>query len=91
MLEPVSSLSNSPFPSIFIPCDAFLSHRVTYLRVRGGDSFRLDTTLFTKLEKLGSHLNLHTLEKAGHWLHVDNPTGLLRMMINQSFPGKETK
>ena len=28
-------------------------------------------------------LRLHRLEEAGHWVHVDNPEGLLRMIVGQ--------
>ena len=27
-------------------------------------------------------LTFHVLEKAGHWLHVDNPSGLVKLMIS---------
>jgi len=29
----------------------------------------------------GGHLRVQLLPKAGHWLHVDNPHGLMDMML----------
>jgi len=47
--------------------------------VRGEKSFRIGDGIYEELAALGT-VQLHTLENAGHWLHVDNPHGLLRMM-----------
>jgi len=29
----------------------------------------------------GGHLHTHVLSNAGHWVHVDNPQGLMDMML----------
>jgi pimeloyl-ACP methyl ester carboxylesterase len=33
-----------------------------------------------RLDHLSSNVQAHSLEKAGHWVHVDNPAGLLQML-----------
>jgi pimeloyl-ACP methyl ester carboxylesterase len=45
-------------------------------------SERLDAEIRGRLQRLASEgrLAYHLLEDAGHWLHVDNPSGLLRIM-----------
>ena len=32
-------------------------------------------------EHSGGQLRVHVLKNAGHWLHVDNPHGLMDMML----------
>ena len=49
--------------------------------VRAENSFRLHG-LQEKLKDFPIYV--HTLRNAGHWVHVDNPKGLLKMMIENS-------
>ncbi|MCP4499840.1 MAG: alpha/beta hydrolase [Deltaproteobacteria bacterium] len=52
------------------------------LFVRGGKSDRWQQDDVDKLEMLGKDgtIELHTLENAGHWVHSDDPQGLLRIL-----------
>jgi pimeloyl-ACP methyl ester carboxylesterase len=48
---------------------------------------RSDAVSSADLARLGSlerrgKVRIHVLERAGHWLHVDDPAGLLRLMTN---------
>jgi len=47
--------------------------------VRAARSERWDDAMAARAE--GSFATLHTLPDAGHWLHVDNPDGLLELML----------
>lgn len=47
--------------------------------VRAAQSERWDDAMAARAES--SFATLHTLPDAGHWLHVDNPDGLLSMML----------
>ena len=48
-------------------------------------SDRWDKAATAQLDKAvqenGGRTKAHTLEGAGHWLHVDNPTGLAALMV----------
>lgn len=50
--------------------------------VRGGRSDRFDAGDLARLQELEATgaLRLEVLPEAGHWLHVDDPAGLLRLM-----------
>jgi pimeloyl-ACP methyl ester carboxylesterase len=47
--------------------------------VRAADSARWSNAMAERAQT--SFATLHTLPDAGHWLHVDNPAGLLQMML----------
>ena len=50
--------------------------------VRAGLGDRVDATDVARLGRLseGGAVHLHTLPKAGHWLHVDDPDGLFALL-----------
>ena len=48
--------------------------------VRGGRSARWDEADVQRLRALHG-VRLHTLPRAGHWLHVDDPSGLLDVLV----------
>jgi pimeloyl-ACP methyl ester carboxylesterase len=51
--------------------------------VRGENSDRWNPDLIQRLEKLDeskANVNLHLLKNSGHWIHVDNPKGLLEIV-----------
>eukprot|EP00898_Chlorokybus_atmophyticus_P005660 jgi/Chlat1/6095/Chrsp40S05673 len=52
--------------------------------VRAERSDRWTPQVLTSLERLSKarpNVALHTLPKAGHWLHVDNPIGLQQLLV----------
>jgi pimeloyl-ACP methyl ester carboxylesterase len=48
--------------------------------VRAGRSDRWHPALLRALEEVSPAVRVHLLEKAGHWLHVDDPEGLLALL-----------
>ncbi|MFZ5482303.1 MAG: alpha/beta fold hydrolase [Myxococcota bacterium] len=48
--------------------------------VRGARSDRWTPETLAELEGLGPNVRVHVLPDAGHWVHVDNPTGLLALL-----------
>ncbi len=55
-------------------------------------SKRLSELARARLGELSAHaaVQRHLLPNAGHWLHVDNPKGLLEL-LRQGFAGRETR
>ncbi len=48
--------------------------------VRAGRSDRWTPALLAALEAVSPNVRVHVLENAGHWLHVDDPEGLIALL-----------
>jgi pimeloyl-ACP methyl ester carboxylesterase len=48
--------------------------------VRAEQNPRWTADILHDIHSLAGPVTLHTLENAGHWVHVDNPTGLRALM-----------
>lgn len=49
--------------------------------VRAMESDRWTGDVLAQLTDLGPSVQFHELERAGHWLHVDNPDGLMDLLL----------
>ena len=72
--------------TVTIVCDMHVSHAAHYYFYLG--PCRWTPQSLEKLDKAqqaadaaDSQLHIHVLPNAGHWVHVDNPHGLLDMML----------
>ena len=68
------------FRARFMACVGVSNSQTSTHLVRALWSDRWDAESIETLEELGEG-QYHTLD-AGHWLHVDNPEGLLKMLVS---------
>ena len=48
--------------------------------VRAEKNLRWTQSMIDELEQLSPNTTVHLLENAGHWVHVDNPSGLQQLL-----------
>jgi len=80
-----ANLYKSYMASDFMPVVEHPPPGVQLHLVQGGKSDRWSVQITSKLNQIaaqsGGAFQVHSLPKAGHWLHVDDPTGLMAIML----------